>query len=292
VADYSIWVLEHAAVEKFPLSVMLYGPQYQGIRKLPYGYTLLKGKGETILIDTGYDHVNHGKMLAELYGVTNFHPPREVLAECGVSPEEVTSVIITHAHFDHMGAVDHFPNARFFLQKREVDKFVWALTLGHEFRFLVGAVDPGDIAKAVELARQGRMILVDGDKQDLLPGIDVNLAADTHTFGSQYVTVRNGGSRNTEDVWVFAGDLIYTYDNLTGLDPADPQIVPIGLAVGSQENLMFASAAMVKTAGGEKRRVIPVHENRLKDIFPSRLTKAGLQLVEIALRDGDSSRVR
>jgi N-acyl homoserine lactone hydrolase len=45
MGDYSIWVLEHAAVEKFPLSVMLYGPQYQGIRKLPYAYALLKGRG-------------------------------------------------------------------------------------------------------------------------------------------------------------------------------------------------------------------------------------------------------
>ena len=85
MGDYSIWVLEHAAVEKFPLSVMLYGPQYQGIRKLPYAYALLKGKGQTILIDTGYDHVNYGKTLAELYGVGNFHGPAQVLAECGVT---------------------------------------------------------------------------------------------------------------------------------------------------------------------------------------------------------------
>jgi hypothetical protein len=26
---------------------MMYGPQHQGIRKLPYAYVLLKGKGET-----------------------------------------------------------------------------------------------------------------------------------------------------------------------------------------------------------------------------------------------------
>ena len=33
MADYSIWVLEYAAVEKFPRSVMLYGPMYQGTKK-------------------------------------------------------------------------------------------------------------------------------------------------------------------------------------------------------------------------------------------------------------------
>lgn len=291
MADYSIWVLEYAAVETFPRSVMLYGPMYQGTKKLPYGFVVLKGKGETILIDTGYDHTGFGRQLAESYGVSNFRHPTEVLAECGVRPEDVTTVFITHAHFDHMGALDFFPNARFYIQQRELDKWVWSLTLGPEYRFLVGGTDPGDIAKAVELARQGRMIPIDGDREDVLPGIDVHLAADTHTYGSMYVTVRNDGARQSQDTWVFAGDLIYTYDNLTGLDPEAPQIVPIGLAVGSQSNLIFASADMLKAVGGETRRVIPVHEDRLKTVFPSRLTANGQQVVEIALADGEASRV-
>jgi hypothetical protein len=36
MGKYSIWVLDYAAVNKFPQSVMLYGPQYVGIRNLPY----------------------------------------------------------------------------------------------------------------------------------------------------------------------------------------------------------------------------------------------------------------
>lgn len=291
MADYSIWVLEYAAVEKFPFSVMMYGPQHQGTRKLPYAYALLKGHGETILIDTGYDHKDYGKTLADSYGVSNFHGPREVLAECGVAPEDVTTVFVTHAHFDHMGAIDHFPNAKFYIQKRELDQWVWALTLGPEYRFLVGGTDPGDIVKAVEAAKDGRLTLVDGVMEDVLPGIDLHLAADTHTYGSMYVTIRNDGAANSQDKWIFAGDLIYTYDNLTGLDPDAPQIVPIGLAVGSQHNLIFSSAEMLNSVGGEARRVIPIHEDRLHQSFPSRLTGAGLQVVEIALGEGETSRV-
>jgi glyoxylase-like metal-dependent hydrolase (beta-lactamase superfamily II) len=78
------------------------------------------------------------------------------------------------------------------------------------------------------------MIAVDGDLEDVLPGIDLHLAADTHTYGSMYVTVRNDGARESADAFILAGDLIYTYDNLTGLDKDDPQLVPIGLATGSQ----------------------------------------------------------
>jgi hypothetical protein len=103
--------------------------------------------------------------------------------------------------------------------------------------------------------------------------------------------VRNDGARQSQDAWVFAGDLIYTYDNLTGLDKNAPEIVPIGLAVGSQSNLMFASADMLKAVGGEHKRVIPVHEDRLKETFPSRRTKLGLHVVELTLAKGEKSRV-
>jgi len=292
MTDYSIWVLDYAAVNTFPQSVMLYGPQYHGTRNLPYAYALLKGRGEVILIDTGYNHKEYGKYLADLYGVTNYHGPDEVLAECGVTPADVTRVLITHAHFDHMGGLDLFPNATFYIQKRELDKWAWALTLGPEFRFLVGAADPADIMNAARLAREGRMVVVDGDAEDILPGIDLHLAADTHTWGSMYVTIRNDGARNSQDAWVFAGDNIYTYDNLTGLDDTDPHLVPIGLAVGSQTNLLLCSADMLKQAGGETKRVIPIHEDRLKDTFPSRRTKADLHVVELALASGETSKVR
>jgi glyoxylase-like metal-dependent hydrolase (beta-lactamase superfamily II) len=291
MARYSIWVLDYAAVQKFPQSVMLYGPQYHGIRNLPYAYALIKGGGEVILVDTGYDHKEYGKYLAELYGVSNWHPAEEVLAECGVTPADVTTVFITHAHFDHMGGLDLFPNAKFYIQKREIDKWVWALTLGPELRFLVGAADPSDIVKATRLAREGRMVVVDGDREDVLPGIDLHLAADTHTYGSMYVTVRNDLKRDSADSWILAGDLIYTYDNLTGPDKDDPYLVPIGLAVGSQSNLLFTSVEMLKAVGGDHKRVIPVHEDRLKQEFPSRRTAAGLHVVELALGEGEGSKV-
>ena len=84
-------------------------------------------------------------------------------------------------------------------------------------------------------------------------------------------------------------DQIY---NLRGTDPADPQYIPVGLATGSQFNLIMASDAMVKSAGGDVTRVIPVHEDRLKDMFPSRVTSAGLRITELALAHGEPSLVR
>ena len=84
------------------------------------------------------------------------------------------------------------------------------------------------------------------------------------------------------------------YVQLTTILPASTKWSPntclIGLAVGSQSNLIFSTAAMLKSVGGETRRVIPMHEDRLKATFPSRMTTAGLQVVEITLA-GEASKV-
>ncbi len=289
---YSIWVMEYAHVLEQPTSLFIYGAHNQGHRKMPYGYIVIKGGGRTLMVDVGYNHSAYGEVLANGYGVRNWQPPRTVLAECGVAPEEVSAVFITHAHFDHMGNIEDFPNATFYIQERELSKWVWTMSLDRRFRWLMGGIDPADIMRTVDLARQGRLVAIDGDRDDVLPGIDVRAAFDTHTWGSMYVRVRNDRLANSNDAWVFAGDLVYAHENLRGSDPADPQYVPVGLATGSQFTLMMTSEAMVKAAGGDHTRVIPVHEERLKDLFPSRITRTGLRVTELAVADGDASRVR
>ena len=67
--------------------------------------------------------------------------------------------------------------------------------------------------------------------------------------------------------------------------------VPVGLALGSQQNLLMATETMMKQVGYESRRVIPIHEERLKDRFSSRLTEQGLMITEICLADAEPSKV-
>jgi len=258
---------------------------------MPYGYVVIKGQGHTFMVDVGYDHHAYAKEMAEFWGVENWHPPSTVLSEIGVTPSDVSAIFITHAHFDHMGNMQEFPNATFYIQERELSKWVWSMSLERRFRWLMLGIDPADIMRTVDLARQGRLVAVNGDRGDVFPGIDLRAAFDTHTWGSMYVTVRNDLSPNSSDAWVFAGDLVYSHDNLLGTSPGDPQYVPVGLGTGSQFTLIMTSEEMLKRVGGDYRRVIPVHEERLKDLFPSRISKSGLRITELALADGESSRV-
>jgi glyoxylase-like metal-dependent hydrolase (beta-lactamase superfamily II) len=287
-----MWVLEYAWVLEQPTSLFIYGAHNQGFRKMPYGYVLLKGGGEIMLVDVGFNNTAYGATLGRMFNVANWHPPEVVLAECGVSPADVSKVFITHAHFDHMGNIEAFPNATFYIQERELSKWVWTMTLGRRFRWMMGGVDPADILRTVDLATRGRLVAVDGDREDVVPGIDLHAAYDTHTWGSMYVGVRNDLAPVSNDTWILAGDLVYVRENLQGTDPDDPQYMPVGFGTGNNFNLLMTTDEMVRHVHGDCTRVIAVHEERLKDMYPSRITSTGLRVTELALADGEPSRVR
>lgn len=291
MADYSIWILEYAWVTQAATSSLVYGKHNAGVEKLPYAYTLVKGQGRVILLDCGLNNASHGATFIRKYGVAAWAHPREVLAEVGVTPEEVTDCILTHAHFDHMGGLELFPNAKFYIQSHELASWVSVMAMDRKYRWLLNAIDTGDMIYAVQLARDGRMIGVDGDVEDIFPGIDLRLARDTHTAGSQYVVIRNDGQRASDDPYVYTGDLLYRHENLHGGTPDDPQFVPVGYALGSQTNLLFATDAILKAAGGELRRVLIPHEGAMTTLYPSRLASHGHYIVEVALAEGEASRV-
>ncbi|HXM27503.1 MAG TPA: N-acyl homoserine lactonase family protein, partial [Chthoniobacterales bacterium] len=286
MANYSIWVLEYAYVPNYHVSGIIYGYHNQGYRKLPYCYVLIKGKHHAAMVDVGYNHKEFGGYLGDKFGVINWHSPSEVLKECSLRPEDIDTVFVTHAHFDHFGNVDDFPKATFYIQEREIAKWVWAMSLPERMQWMMVAIDPGDVLRGVELAKNRRLVTVNGDLVNVLPGIDLHPAYDSHTFGSMWVEVRNDGKSTSQDTWVLAGDLIYVYENLSGSgDVVGVEKIynPVGLAVGSQMNLVLATEAMMQAVNYEERRVIPVHEERLKEVFPSRITKDGLRISEICL---------
>lgn len=284
-SGYSIWVLEYSHVLEYAESGIVYLEHNKGTRKMPYGYVYLRGNGRHIMVDVGFDNAAYGGELATKFGVSGWQSPATVLGEIGVRPEDIDTVLVTHAHFDHFGNVAAFPNATFYVQERELTKWVWALSLPRQQQFISIGIDPDDVLRGVELAKNGRLRTIDGDVQDLLPGINVWAAHDTHTFGCMFVDVQAGDDEDTR--FVLAGDNVYAYENIEGVD-GDGLIRPVGLSINTA-NGVFTIAQMLDLVGGESKQIIPVHENRLPDVFPSRETKHGLHVTEVHLTSDDKS---
>lgn len=59
----------------------------------------------------------------------------------------------------------------------------------------------------------------------------------------------------------------------------------------SLANLIQSSDEMLKHVGYQVKRLIPVHEEILPQVYPSRTTASGLQVIEVSLADDDFSRV-
>lgn len=285
MGNFSMWIVEYARIKEFPVGGVLYGQHNAGHRVLPYCYAVLRSEEHTVLVDTGYNHADHGRVLAEQYGVTDWQGPEVVLARIGLAPSDVDIILLTHNHFDHAGNIDTFPQARVYLQAREITKYLEAQSLSDRFSFLQVACDPDDMIALIRRSNAGLLNLVEGE-HEVLPGLTLRPAMDTHTLGSQYVTIEN----DADGRWVLPSDNVYVYENLEGCD-GDGHYVPIGLVTGSVERSLFVMDEMYRWVGEDAHRVVPFHEANLWAHFPSRTYEDGLHIAEITLAPGEPSRI-
>ena len=106
------------------------------------------------------------------------HPFRR-LYQLGLSPLDVSDVILTHAHWDHMGGLAAYSNADIWIQETEYQ----------HARSVLGPENPEsngmrweDLQILLEAEAQGRLHLVSGEESPL-PGITMTWAGG-HTPGS------------------------------------------------------------------------------------------------------------
>ncbi len=80
---------------------------------------LLKGVNKSYLVDTGGTPPDGIRWMP--YKQKKEENLEEALSAIGVSLEEINSVIITHLHWDHVGALHLFPDKELYVQKKELD---------------------------------------------------------------------------------------------------------------------------------------------------------------------------
>lgn len=286
MSDYSIWILEYGYVNQFPASNLFNAQPNLGHRRMPYCFGLLRSADQCILIDTGFwDPVVHDR-LNKKYGDTYWQPPAEIVQRAGIRPEDVGTVVLTHNHFDHAGCVPAFPNAHVYIQEEEISSFRASQKLPRRFSFLLNTCQL-DLPEELERrAAEGLSTLVPGEAA-LCDGIGLRPAFGTHTAGSQFVVVDNAADGH----WVFAGDNMYQYENVEGLD-GDGVMAPIAMSTGSATTWLHTIDSVMASVNGDARRILPFHERDVWTQFPSVRFDDGLHLAEVSLAGGHPSLTR
>ena len=165
----------------FSLTVLKYGesvlPESQVLlggdpeRPLPISFCIyMIEQGERrILVDAGCDTMPG-------FDMKHFCSPTELLLRMGLEPSDITDVIITHAHHDHIDGLRHFKNATVYIHKealvkgaRYIPQGCTVKTFTHTLEIIEGvrSLHVGGHAAgscAVTICRNGRSLVIVGDE--------------------------------------------------------------------------------------------------------------------------------
>ena len=253
-APWEVYVVEFARSKDQPMSSLLLDMNATGVIDLPFAFVMARAGDRVALVDTGFMRDGIGGEMSERFGIPWWISPVRMLAELGVAPEAVTDILISHAHFDHMGSIDQFPNAQIYIQKKELLSWHEAMAMPRQFGFLSVAINPDDLRAAFDAAVEHRLTLLDGDKDDVVPGIHAR-SGEGHTMGQQFVIIETASGRR-----VVSGDCVYATRNLTGYND-DGVYVPLAFGVGSIWDQLKSMDRINAEIAGDLSRLIILHDN-------------------------------
>jgi glyoxylase-like metal-dependent hydrolase (beta-lactamase superfamily II) len=149
--------------------------------------TLVETGGRKVLLDTGMgditfpgNAVDNGRLFAGL-------------AVLGVAAEDITDVIISHGHPDHIGACSidgapAFPNATYHIPPEELEFWTQKPGDGQDFMSMMLAVGNAKLEPVRALTRPYK----DGD--EIAPGVFA-VAAPGHTIAHHAILLSDGGEK-------------------------------------------------------------------------------------------------
>ncbi|HET7585897.1 MAG TPA: N-acyl homoserine lactonase family protein [Gemmatimonadaceae bacterium] len=240
-----VYAIHFATFRGYPTAGLIAGADTARRTDLAFTMWLIRRPdGRNVLVDAGF----YREKFLTRWKPSDYRKPSDAIRAVGLRPEDITDIIVSHIHWDHVDGVDLFPNARIWMQHDEYTHHV-----DSSGRVLDRAVDAADAEMLARLMRAGRIHLIDGDAQQVMPGITVYTGG-KHTYASQYV-----GVDTPAGVVVLASDNAYLYENLATQ-------TPIAQTLDSASNRR-AQERMLRLAASP-RLVVPGHDPEVFVRFP------------------------
>jgi glyoxylase-like metal-dependent hydrolase (beta-lactamase superfamily II) len=244
-AFYRVHAIHYATLADFPVSSLVAGADPSRRADIAMMVWLIQAAdGRAILFDAGF----HGEPYLKQWKPMDFVAPDAAVAKAGVKASEVSDIVVSHVHWDHLDGAGLFPRATVWLQKAEYEYYV-----GEDGRPKNRGIDERGAALLADLHRDRRLKLVEGDAVELLPGITAYTGG-RHTYASQYV-----GVRTASGVIVLASDNVYLYENLD-------RDVPIAQTFDAEANRQ--AQRRMRALVGDPRRIVPGHDPLVFERFP------------------------
>lgn len=151
--------------------------------QIDYYFWVVRNSARTIVVDTGFrPHV------ALRRGRELLTPVPEALRAAGVNPTEVSHVVLTHFHYDHIGNLDLFPYSQVIAGGTEFA--FWTSDIAEQLIFST-AVEADEVDLVRKAQAEQRLTLVP-DEDPGIPGVTFREVTG-HTPGQIVVEVQTAG---------------------------------------------------------------------------------------------------
>jgi len=198
--DYQVYAVKYSDGWKIQAKDWVIGANPTDSVDVCNMFWLIKSpSGKNILVDAGFiDSTNSNK---------NYISPDSILKRLNIESSEISDIIITHPHNDHIGGLILFPKAQVWMQQDDYDYFIGPAWKENGYRI---GFEKRDVENLISINSEGRLKLIKGDNIEIMPGIRVFIGS-KHTFENQYLLV-NANSDNNKIL--LASDAIWFYLNL------------------------------------------------------------------------------
>jgi glyoxylase-like metal-dependent hydrolase (beta-lactamase superfamily II) len=181
------------------LNFHLYGEPDAALDIDYFFWVIREPGGAVTLVDTGFAP-EAGDRRRRAHWTT----PAGALPGLGIAPDDVTTVVISHAHWDHIGNLGQYPGAAIVMA--EAEYAFWTSPMAARAQFAAHC-EPQEITVLARARADGRITLFSG-QHALAPGVDL-IEVGGHTPGQLIVTVAAGAGTT-----VLASDALHFYEEV------------------------------------------------------------------------------